>query len=147
MFEEIDQIRNNISNNLSEMLELKKTVKNKELEKQDLMKDLFMGIIDVIDSFENKQNSLSEKYSSESENAKIIKSYSSIKTQLINLLKKYGVTIIEFPENRLITGFSKVVGTEPDPKKRNDIILEIVRNGYIRGHEVIREAEIIIVKN
>lgn len=147
MFKEISELKNKISNNLSEVLELKTSLKNKELEKQDLMKDPFLAIIEVVDSYENKENSLLEKIPFDSECIKIINSFAAIKKKLLNLLLKYGVTKVEFPENKLIIGFSKVVGTEPDPTKKNDTIISIVRNGYIRAHEVIREAELIIVKN
>lgn len=147
MFKEISELKNKISNNLSEVLELKTSLKNKELEKQDLMKEFFLAIIEVVDSYENKENSLLEKIPSDSECIRIINSFAAIKKKLLNLLLKYGVTKVEFPENKLIIGFSKVVGTEPDPTKKNDSIISIVRNGYIRAHEVIREAELIIVKN
>jgi molecular chaperone GrpE (heat shock protein) len=40
-----------------------------------------------------------------------------------------------------------VIDTEPDSNLPNDTIIEIVRNGYIHGKELIREAEVIIVKN
>ena len=61
--------------------------------------------------------------------------------------KKFGITKIDFPENKLIVGLCKVIDTEPDNKLPNDTIIEIVRNGYIHGKELIREAEVIIVKN
>lgn len=147
MFEEITELKNKISGNLSDILELKTSLKKKELEKQDLMKEFFLEIIEVIDSYENKENSLLEKNSENPESIKIVNSFGVIKKKLINLLAKYGVTRVEFPDNRLIIGFSKVVGAEPDPTKKNDSIISIVRHGYIRGHEVIREAELIIVKN
>lgn len=132
---------------LTENLELKNKVKEKDLEKQDLMKDFFLSVIKIIDSFESKEENLTEKYVNNADAEKVIQSYSSIKKQLLNLLSKYGVTKLEFPENRLIVGFSKVVDTEPDQTKKNDTIIGVVKNGYIRGSELIREAEIIIVKN
>jgi molecular chaperone GrpE (heat shock protein) len=147
MFDEINQLKDKISENLSEILTLKNAIKNLELEKQDIRKEFFLGIIDVIDSYENKESSLFSKYTADNEHNKIINSFSIIKKRLFNLLEKYGVTKITFPENKLIIGFSKVVGTEPDLTRKNDSIISIVRNGYIKGHEVIREAELIVVKN
>lgn len=147
MIDEINQLRSKITSNLSEVLELKQVIKNNELEKHDLMKEFFLGIIDVIDSYENKENSLLFKFQAKSDYSNVINSFSAIKKKLTNLLAKYGVTKVVYPEGMLIIGFSKVVGTEPDETKKNDSIISIVRNGYIRGHEVIREAEIIIVKN
>lgn len=147
MFEEINHLKNKISENLSEVLTLKKNIKNLEIEKHDLMKEFFLGIIEVIDSFENKENSLLSKYPASNECYKIIINYSVIKKKMNNLLENYGVSKITFPDNKLIVGFSKVIGTEADSSKKNDIVISIVRNGYIRGHEVIREAELIVVKN
>jgi len=143
-FEQLEQI---LTRELSQNLELKNKVREKDLEKQDLMKDFFLGIIKVIDSFESKEDNLTEKFINQEPATLVIQSYSSIKKQLLNLLGKYGVTLLEFSENRLIVGYSKVVDTEPDQNKKNDTIINIVKNGYIRGSELIREAEIIIVKN
>lgn len=147
MFEEILQLKTKISQNLIEVLELRNLLKQKEIEKQDLTREFFLGIIDIIDSYENKESSLLEKNHDNPESIKMINNFKVIKKKLITLLEKFGVTKVEFPEDRLIIGFSKVVGTEPDPNKKNDSIVSIVRNGYIRAHEVIREAELIIVKN
>lgn len=96
---------------LTENLELKNKVKEKDLEKQDLMKDFFLSIIKIIDSFESKEDNLNEKYGKDEMAEKVIQSYNSIKKQLFNLLNRYGVTKLEFPENRLIVGYSKVVDT------------------------------------
>ena len=57
------------------------------------------------------------------------------------------MTRLEFPENRLLVGFCRVIDTEPDTDLPDDTILEVVKSGYIRGKELIREAEVIIVKN
>jgi molecular chaperone GrpE (heat shock protein) len=147
MTTEFEQLELILTRELSQNLELKNKVREKDLEKQDLMKDFFLGIIKVLDSFESKEDNLTEKFQNQEPATLVIQSYSSIKKQLLNLLSKYGVTLLEFPENRLIVGYSKVVDTEPDQSKKNDTIISIVKNGYIRGSELIREAEIIIVKN
>lgn len=130
-----------------QIVDLRKDIKDLKNEKQDLMKDFFLSVIKIIDSFESKEENLTERYITNTDAEKVIQSYSSIKKQLLNLLSKYGVTKLEFPENRLIVGFSKVVDTEPDQTKKNGTIIEVIKNGYIRGSELIREAEIIIVKN
>lgn len=49
--------------------------------------------------------------------------------------------------NRLIVGLCEVVETEADSNRRNDDIISVIRNGYIRGKELIRPAQIIVVKN
>ena len=54
---------------------------------------------------------------------------------------------IEFTDNRLIVGLCEVVETEADNNRKNDEIISVIRNGYIRGKELIRPAQIIVVKN
>ena len=133
---------------LSEILDLKYSLKQKEIEKKDMMREFFLGIIDIIDTCERKEENLSEKYQTEGDKeVKFLKSIISIKNKLLKLLGKYGVTVLDFPDNKLILGFSKVVETEPDPSKESDEIITVIRSGYIRGSELVREAELIVVKN
>lgn len=147
MIKEITDLEDFLTKQLTINLNLKNELKQKELEKQDLMKEFFIGIIKILDSFEAKEENLKERYPEDQKAQKTIKSYSSIKKQLLNLLRKHGVTKLEFPENRLIVGFSKVVDTEPNSVMDNDEIISIVKQGFIRGSELVREAELIVVKN
>ncbi len=144
----IDQVENKIKSYLSEVVDLKTLVKNKDLEKQDMAKTFFLGIIEILDLYERTEQDVKERFVNEnSEAIKIINRYQSIHKKLIKLLAGYGVSKIEFPDNRLIVGFSKVVETEPDISRQNDTIVSIIRNGYHRGSDVIREADLIVVKN
>jgi molecular chaperone GrpE (heat shock protein) len=129
------------------IVSLKQELNKLQNEKNDLAKNLFLGIIKVLDSLESKEENLTEKYAGDDTASKIIRSYSSISKQLLNLLGQHGVTKIAFPENRLLVGFSKVIDTEPDPAKKDDTIICIVKNGYMRGKELIRAAELIVVRN
>ena len=119
-----------------------------EAEKYDQFIDLIRSIIQLVDTFENAEQLISEKgWDQSEESKKVINRYRNVYNQLIRLLSAKGVTKLEFPENRLIIGFCRVVETEPDSTKANDTIISIVRNGYIRGSELIRPADVIIVKN
>jgi len=134
--------------NLSQIKELKNKIERIELDKHDQFLDLVNGIIDVIDTFEKAEEVIIEKELNKSEESiKVMNRYNTVQSKLLKLLQKYGITKIDFPEKKLMVGFCKVIETEPDSTKANDTILTIVRNGYIRGKELIREAEVIIVKN
>ena len=142
---EIEEI---ITSQLIKINSLKNDVESKEIEKQDLFKEIILGVIDLIDTFERVEEGLIERgIDKNEESGKVINRYKSVQKKTLNLLSKYGVTKLEYPENKLIVGFSKVVDTEPDMNRKNDEIISIVRNGYIRGKELIREAELIVVKN
>ncbi|MBZ0201442.1 MAG: nucleotide exchange factor GrpE [Ignavibacteria bacterium] len=147
MTETIEKIRSQIIQDLSKIIELQNKIRQSELEKEDIIKDLCLGIIDVIDSLENKINNVLEKKLSDYEFNKSVQTFKIIQKKLLQLLQKYGVTQVHFPNNKLITGFSKVIGVEPDITKENDTIVSIVKNGYNRGNKVIREAELIVIKN
>ena len=147
MNKELSEIKGKITYNLKLILELQNNIRSVQIEKEDLMQDFFINIIEIIDAFENKISNLSEKYSNDEDKLKLINSFEIIRKKIHNILSRYGVTQIEFPNNKLIIGFSKAVGTEPNSSKENDTILSIVKNGYNRGSKIIREAELIVVKN
>jgi len=148
MTDTIKELENIIVQNLQSTNNLKNEVERKENEKHDQLKDISLGIIDILDSFERVEESLIEKGLDKKEEAnKTMNRYKTIQKKLLNLLQKYGITKIEFPDNRLIVGLCEVVETEADSNRKNDEIISVVRNGYIRGKELIRAAQIIVVKN
>ena len=148
MTDSIKELENIIVQNLQSTNNLKNEVERKENEKHDQLKDISLGIIDILDSFERVEESLIEKGIDKNEEAnKIMNRYKTIQKKLLNLLQKYGITKIEFPDNRLIVGLCEVVETEADSNRKNDEVISVVRSGYIRGKELIRASQIIVVKN
>ena len=142
------ELENLITHNLQAANNLKNEVEKKENEKHDQLKDISLGMIDILDSFERVEEGLIEKGLDKNEEAsKTMTRYKTIQKKLLNLLQKYGITKIEFPDNRLIVGLCEVVETEADSNRKNDEIISVVRSGYIRGKELIRAAQIIVVKN
>jgi molecular chaperone GrpE (heat shock protein) len=148
MNNEIRELENIINGNLSIISHFKNQIEQIENEKHDQLKEIVLGIIDMIDSFERVEEEIVEKNRKNNKDIfKTMKRYQSIHTKLIYLIEKYGITKIEFPDNRLIVGLCEVVGTENDESKENDEIISIIRNGYQRENELIRAAKIIVVKN
>jgi molecular chaperone GrpE (heat shock protein) len=148
MKESVTELEQLIIQSLKSTNLLKNEVERKENEKHDLLKDISLNIIDIIDSFERIEESIIEKeYNKIDEVNKTTSRYRTIQKKLLSLLQKHGVTKIEFPDNRLIVGLCEVVETEADSNRKNDEIISIIRNGYIRGKELIRPAQIIVVKN
>ncbi|OSZ81150.1 nucleotide exchange factor GrpE [Chitinophagaceae bacterium IBVUCB2] len=148
MSDSITELENLIVFNLQTANKFKNEVEKKENEKIDQLKEISLGVIDIIDSFELIEESLIEKGMDQNEQvSKTLNRYKTIQKKLLNLLQKYGISKIEFPDNRVIVGLCEVVETEVHNDKKNDEIITIVRHGYIRGKELIRAAQIIIVKN
>lgn len=148
MKEFVTELEQLIVQNLKSTNLLKNEVERKENEKHDLLKEISISIIDILDSFERIEESVIEKeYHKIDEVSKTVSRYKTIQKKLLGLLQKHGITRIEFPDNRLIVGLCEVVETEADSNRKNDEIISVIRNGYIRGKELIRPAQIIVVKN
>tara|TARA_B110000114_G_C15096387_1_gene401723 strand:- start:23 stop:481 length:459 start_codon:yes stop_codon:yes gene_type:complete len=127
---------------------LKNKVKSLEDEKHDLIKNVSLNIIDIIDSCENIDEwVINNQYNEVDEARRTNSRYKTIQNRLLALLQTQGISKIEFPDNRLIVGLCEVVETEADRNRKNEEIISIIRNGYIRGKELIRPAQIIVVKN
>ncbi|MBS1615877.1 MAG: nucleotide exchange factor GrpE [Bacteroidetes bacterium] len=143
-----NELESSITAQLETISALRNDVLQKELEKGDQLKAIALGIIDTLDSFERIEEGLAERGLDKTDDgAKVAKRYQSIQKKLLALLGKFGITRLEFPEGVIIVGFTKVKDTEPSPSRKNDEIISVVQQGYIRGKELIREAEVIIVKN
>ncbi len=148
MKELVTELEQLIVQNLKSTNLLKNEVERKENEKHDLLKDISISIIDILDSFERIEDSVIEKeYNKIDEVNKTVSRYKTIQKKLLGLLQKHGITKIDFPDNRLIVGLCEVVETEADSNRKNGEIISVIRNGYIRGNELIRPAQIIVVKN
>lgn len=148
MGEEKKVLESIITSRLQEIKNLEYEVEQKSLKITDQFKEMILSIINFLDSFEKIDEIIIERGYAEVEEAKKTqKRYLTIKRKMLNFLRKYNVTQIEFPENKLIYGYCEVAETIADPSRPNDYIVDIVQNGYKHGDIVIREALVIIVKN
>jgi molecular chaperone GrpE (heat shock protein) len=144
----IKELENLITLNLQSTNNLKNEVEKKMNEKHDQLIEVSKGIIETLDTFDKVEEWFIERGLDKNEDSVRTKNrYNTVKTRLLNLLQKYGITKIEFPDNRLIIGLCEVVETDADKNRKNDEIISVVRSGYIRGNELIRAAQIIVVKN
>jgi molecular chaperone GrpE (heat shock protein) len=148
MKKDIQELEILITKNLQLTNNLKNEIEKKELEKQDQLRNISLNIIEIIDSWERVEESLIEKDVNKNEEVlKALNRFKTIEKKLQMLLQKYGITRIDFPDNRLIVGLCEVVDHEVDNNRKNDEIISVVSNGYIRGKDLIRAAQVIIVKN
>lgn len=148
MNDPIKELKDLITLNLQSINTLKNDIEKKEYEKHDQLRKIAEEVIQIIDSFELIEENFIEKGIDKDEGvSKTMNRYKTIQKKLLNLLQKYGITKIDFPDNRLIVGLCEVVETEADSNRKNDEIISIVKSGYIRGSELIRAAQIIVIKN
>jgi molecular chaperone GrpE (heat shock protein) len=74
-------------------------------------------------------------------------SMDDVRRRMLSLLKKNGVEKITFPDGKPKAGFCAVTSEEIDPTRENGDIVSIERDGYTRDGQLLRRAEIVVVKN
>jgi molecular chaperone GrpE (heat shock protein) len=147
--EKLEAEKNNQnSSNLNILNELNNRVEQLESEKNSQFLQLATGIITVMDTFEKLKKAVSKKALNKTpKGKKVFSQYKKAQRSLEELVVQFEISKITFPDNQLIDGLCKVVGAQPDVNKPDNTILSVVKNGYIHGSELIREAEVIVVKN
>ena len=129
---------------------INKKDKIKTLENQIIIekRTILLDIIQIIDAFEKAEEIIIEKEWIKSEQSvKSTKRLLTAKTKTLSILEKYGVSKILFNDNMCNDYTCKTVGDEPDSTKPNGYILSVEKTGYNHENKVLREAEVIIVKN
>lgn len=148
MINKITELENIITSILKENNFLKNEIEKKEFQKNDLLKQFALNIIEVLDSFKQIEERVYGKGFNNNEDViKTMNRYKNIEKKIMQILKINGITKIDFPDNKLIFGLCEVIDTECNGERENDEIISVVRDGFIKGKELIRSAQVIVVKN
>lgn len=109
--------------------------------------DMNLQFIDLLDYFENIEENINEN-SLDFHAAQMLKNIRTAKKKILRILKSNKVEKINFPENKAIMQFSKIIDTIDESSLEDGYIVEIIRNGYLNkiNNKVLRKAELITVK-
>ena len=145
-------VRSEIANKVSELSRENLTLRNQleEFEKsQDKRIDeIFCEFLTVLDTFERAEQTIKERELDKDETTKkAINRLLNAKKKALGVLEKFNVQKIEFVNNKSIEELCEVADTEPDPGRETGDIVSIEKQGYTRQGQLIRPAEVIIVKN
>lgn len=145
-------VRSEIANKVSELSRENLTLRNQleEFEKsQDKRIDeIFCEFLTVLDTFERAEQTIKERELDKDETTKkAINRLLNAKKKALGVLEKFNVQKIEFENNKSIEELCEVADTEPDPGRETGDIVSIEKQGYTRQGQLIRPAEVIIVKN
>ncbi|OQY59985.1 MAG: nucleotide exchange factor GrpE [Desulfobacteraceae bacterium 4572_88] len=130
--------------------ELTLELTDQEQKFQDREKDLYLNLFEILDAFENLNQTLSEKEATFDKTTHMLaRNVRSIHKKLIRMLKSRHIVQISFPDNRAQMEYCKVVDTREAPDMVNETILSVVKNGYMNSQEkiVLRKAEVVTVLN
>lgn len=130
--------------------ELKLTLAQKEEVFCKKEKDSFLNLLDIVDAFEIIEKNLGFKKDKLDKTAKMLgKNIFTIHRKLLRHFKSASIVLMEFPENKATMEYCKIIATREHPDLENEVILEVVKNGYINKQDgtVLRKAEVITVFN
>lgn len=117
--------------------------KRKEKEKEgllDLGKEVVIeDLLPIIDNFERALESSEEK-------DKFYEGVVMIKDQLIDVLKKNGVNLIEAMNKEFDPNYHYAVQMKETDEYDENFVIEVVQNGYTLNDKVIRPAMVIVSK-
>lgn len=150
MKEKKDFLRKRLIDFQLKILRLSHALKEQEDEFQAREGKLFAGLFEVLDAFENVEETIEAKEDGMDKTARrLAKNVRNIRKKVVRLLKANGVVKLEFPEGRAGMDTCKVVETRASETMEDETILEIVKNGYANQDEgkVLRKAEVITVLN
>lgn len=113
-------------------------------------KELYLNIFEVLDAFENIEETIQAKEEAMDKTARLLaKNIHSIHRKILRMLKSNHISRIEFPDRMARMDYCKVVDTQEAPGMENETIITMVKNGYINEETgaVLRKAEVITVMN
>ena len=139
MFEEIE-------NKLSDILKSNKAL-SRELEENQVNSEKDKNAI-FLDVFTREEKVIADHSWNQSEDSqKAIKRLTNVKKKIGTILEKHGVKKILFEDEFSNDDLCTVTDTEPAPEHQNGYILSVEKEGYTRNGNLLRRAEVVIVKN
>lgn len=118
--------------------------KRKDEETASMLKyanqDLIIELLQIVDNFES-----AIKLASKSENPEVVKyltGFQMMHTNLLGILNKYGVEVIERTGQVFDSNLEQALVAENNPDLDEDIVLEVLQKGYKLKDRVIRPASV-----
>ena len=124
----------------------KESIKKINKDIVDQKKNYMLSTIEVIDSFERKEENILTKHGEEN-GKKLIKNFVIIKKKLLRVLDDNNVSEVVLEHYNIKPEECVVEETIIDDSKDDNYIYEVIKKGYKINGEVLRFAEIVIVKN
>jgi molecular chaperone GrpE (heat shock protein) len=142
------KIEEKITELFKENIQLKNEIENMETKFGDERKEIFLNILQILDTFERAELTIRERnFNTSDDSKKSIERLLTAKKKTLSVLEKYGITKIVFENNISVDEYCKIVDVEPDNNHPNNYILSVEKDGYLLNQNLLREAEVIVVKN
>lgn len=145
MFEEIE---NKLSDILKSNKALARELEENQVNSEKDKNEIFLDVISILDVFTREEKVIADHSWNQSEDSqKAIKRLTNVKKKIGTILEKHGVKKILFEDGFSNDDLCTVTDTEPAPEHQNGYILSVEKEGYTRNGNLLRRAEVVIVKN
>ncbi len=115
----------------------KRTQKEKEEQEQQVKCSTIKELLSVVDNFERARSQIKPQTDSE---MNIHKSYQSVYKQLVDSLKRIGVSPMRSEGKEFDPNLHEAVMREPTAEQPEGTVLEELVRGYVLGERVLRHA-------
>lgn len=131
----------------NENLALKHRNEQQIAAQQDNIDEMLADFLQIIDTFDWAQETIKQRGLDQSQiSMRAITRMLEAKKKTLELLEKYGVKRVEFPDGKYNEEQCIVVGQERDSAKKPGTVISVQKEGFVRNGRVLRAAEIIVVR-
>ena len=143
-----DDIREEVKRLYEDNMQLNNWISTQEQSSDNQVGEICKDFLQVLEAFEWAETTIHERGLDQSKiSTSAIARMLTAKTKLLEVLEHYGVNKVGFPEGEFDAVKAKIVGTEANEEKADGTVLRIVRDGFYRKDRLLRQAEVIVVKN
>ena len=143
----INEIAGLVARLQNENIALKHFNERQAKSQQESIDEMLADFLQILDTFDWAQKSIRERGLDQSQvSTKAISRMLEAKKKTLELLEKYGVQKISFPDGIYDENTCIVVGREKDATKKPGTVLSVTKDGFVRDGRVLRSAEVIIAK-
>ena len=143
-----DDLREEIKRLYNDNLQLNNWLSTQEQSNDNKVGEICKDFLQVLESFEWAEATIHERGLDQSKiSTSAIARMLTAKTKLLEVLESYGVRRIEFADGNFDAAKGKIVGTVADNEKEDGQVARIARDGFYRKDKLLRQAEVIVVKN
>jgi molecular chaperone GrpE len=141
-------IRADMEHFIREVNSLQGALAGKAEDHRRATKALLLNMLEVLDAFDRLFANIAPREEHADPQTRVwLGNFRSIRRLLEKKLSAEGVAPIVAPEGKAIPGFHTVTETEENLELDDDTILQELQKGYLWNGEVLRKAQVRVVKN
>jgi molecular chaperone GrpE len=146
-----DRQREHILQEIGSLLKVKfawqQAIRKQQQQASAESEELFLELIELFDALEFLRNYMSDNLESLHPSGQhLLKYIATIENQLLKILQKREVKLIDFQDNYPDFRYCKVVDIEVRNDLENQTITKIIRRGFSMGDKILRPVEVIVSK-